>query len=106
MTAHRFRLGTFGFPGSDAISVCRFVVINAFYFYVMLFPATLSTEQVDETLLEFRKNFRFAFRLRPTRRSVEIKVSRNTLEDVYRDQFRRELPAWEEYFSKVDPTNL
>jgi hypothetical protein len=106
LTAHRFRLGTFGFPGSETISVCRFVVLNAFYFYVMLLPATLRTEQIDEILLGFRKSFRFAFRLRPTRRSVAIKVSRNTLEDVYRDQFLRELPAWEEYFSEVDATNL
>lgn len=106
LTTHRFRVGTFGFPRSEAISVCRLVVINAFYFYIMLFPATVPAEEVNEILLEFRRGLRYTFRLRPNRRSVNVKVSKNTIGDVYREQFLRELPAWKEYFSKIDKRSL
>jgi hypothetical protein len=106
LTAHRFRLGTFGFTGGETVSIGRFVVINAFYFYIMLFPAKTPTDEIEKTLLAFRRGFPYAFRLRSTRRSVNVKVSKNTLADVYREQFLRELPAWKEYFSKLDTTEL
>lgn len=106
LTAHRFRLGAFGFPGSERISLCRFVAINAFYFYVMLFPAGAAKDLVNESLLEFRRTNRYALRLSHTRKSVSVKVSKNTIGDVYREQFLRELPAWEEYFSGIEMSNL
>lgn len=106
LTAHRFRLGGFGFSGGENVSVCRFVAINAFYFYVMLFPLTTQIEEREKILLMFRRGFPYAFRLKPARRSVNVKVSKNTLDDVYREQFLRELPAWKEYFSQIDSANL
>jgi hypothetical protein len=106
LTAHRFRIGEFGFPGSEAASICRFVAINAFYFYLMLFPATLRSEDLDQTLVGFRKSLRYAVRLRTDRRVVHVKVSKNTLDDVYREQFLREWPAWKEYFAKAKMADL
>lgn len=106
LTAHRFRIGEFGFPGSEAASACRFVAINAFYFYVMLFPATLGKAELDQALVGFRKSVRHAVRLRPDRKVVHVKVSKNTLDDVYREQFLREWPAWKEYFANEKMADL
>jgi hypothetical protein len=106
LTAHRFRLGTFGFPGSETTSVCRFVAINAFYFYLMLLPSTLRSEERDQIFLGFRKSVRYALRLRADRKAVYVKVSKNTLDDVYREQFLREWPAWKEYFAGTSMDDL
>lgn len=106
LTAHRFRVGTFGFPGSEASSVCRFVAINAFYFYLMLLPSTLRSEKRDQIFVGFRKAVRYALRLRADRKAVSVKVSKNNLDDVYREQFDREWPAWKEYFANTDMNDL
>jgi hypothetical protein len=106
LTAHRFRLGIFGFPGSQAASACRFVAINAFYFYVLLFPAGLRREELDQTRVGFRNSVRYGLRLRADRKAVYVKLSKNTLDDVYRQQFLREWPAWKEYFANTDLNDL
>lgn len=53
-----------------------------------------------------RKPDRYALHRCADRKAVYVKVSKNTLDDVYRDQFLREWPAWKEYFANINMNDL
>jgi hypothetical protein len=45
-------------------------------------------------------------RFRRDRKAVYIKVTKNTFDDVYREQFLQEWRAWKEYFANTDMNDL
>jgi hypothetical protein len=54
----------------------------------------------------FRKAVRYALRLRTDRKALYVKVSKNTLYDVYREQFLREWSGVERILSNTDMNDL
>jgi len=68
----------------------------------MLFPEAVPLDGVESAIRTFRSELRGAFRLRPSRKSIEIKVSKRTLGDAYGEQFLSEASAWADYFAKKD----
>jgi hypothetical protein len=46
------------------------------------------------------------FACAPIGKQYIVKVFKNTLTDVYREQFLSEWPAWKEYFANTDMDDL
>jgi hypothetical protein len=97
LTAQRFRLGEFGLGRTERSCLSRFVALNAFYFYLVLFRSDTPPEEVRTFLGGIRRGLPQAIRLKSARKSIEVKVSKRTIWEAYRDQALRELPAWVQY---------
>lgn len=99
LSAKRFRVGSvFDLPEG---SVCRFVAINAFYFYIILLPAESPRQRMGSVVRGLRLSIPQMFRLSPTGKSREVKVSKRTIREAYMDQAKSELPAWIRYTTET-----
>ena len=96
VSSHRFRIGEFGLV-EKLPTLCRFVAINAFYFYLILFDLATPPEEVDSFLQAFRRDVPQAFHMHPSLKALQVRVSKRTIFETYQDQALRELPAWIQY---------
>ena len=100
LSAHRFRVGEFGLRHTAA-NLSRYVVLNAFYLFIILFRSDTLSEEVPAFLGEFRRGIPQATRLKPDRKSIAVRVSKRTILEAYQDQALRELPAWLQYSGNI-----
>jgi hypothetical protein len=102
LSAHRFRVGEFRIRNAAGSDLSRYVALNAFYFYLVLFRSNTPSEEVRAFLGGIRRELPQATRFRPNRKSVDVKVSKRTIFEAYQDQALRELPAWLQYSAGRD----
>jgi hypothetical protein len=95
-----FRLGEVSSLNLDYPCFSRFVAINAYYFYFMLFPLITDPEEFRAVLNTLRHLCPQIVRLKPTKRSVDVRVSKRTALDAKESQLLWELPAWRKYLSQ------